>query len=90
MKGKHDDLIMALAMALYVGESSFSQLQKSDEMTKAMLNSWVGGGEESSESNVELRPVRDSSVLSPRIKHGSASKEIYKEYSWLFGKGKIR
>ena len=27
MKGKHDDLIMALAMALYVGEHSFSDLK---------------------------------------------------------------
>ena len=41
MKGKHDDLIMAMAMAIYVGESSFSQLKKADEMTRAMLDSWV-------------------------------------------------
>ena len=41
MKGKHDDLIMALAMALYVGEHSFSDLQKADDLTKAMLNSWT-------------------------------------------------
>ena len=40
MKGKHDDLIMAIAMALYVGENSFSQLQKADSLTKAMLDSW--------------------------------------------------
>ena len=41
MKGKHDDLIMAIAMALYVGENSFSQLQKADSLTKAMLDGWT-------------------------------------------------
>ena len=41
IKGKHDDLIMALAMALYVGEHSFSNLQKANDLTKAMLNSWT-------------------------------------------------
>src|SRR6056300_667266 len=38
-KGQHDDLIMAMAMAIYVGESSFSQLEKVTEQTKAMLDS---------------------------------------------------
>ena len=32
MKGKHDDLIMAMAMAIICRENSFSQLKKTDEM----------------------------------------------------------
>lgn len=39
-KGQHDDLIMAMAMALYVAETSFSKLEKATEQAKAMLESW--------------------------------------------------
>ena len=37
-KGGHDDLIMSIAMAMYVAEASFSQLTKVTEQTKAMIN----------------------------------------------------
>tara|TARA_R110000737_G_scaffold141183_1_gene171992 strand:+ start:3204 stop:4949 length:1746 start_codon:yes stop_codon:yes gene_type:complete len=90
MKGKHDDLIMAMAMALYVGENSFSQLKKTDDMTKAMLNSWVKGGDDTPQSNVDLKPMRDSSVLNPSIRPHTGAKEVYREYGWLFGAGKKR
>ena len=40
MKGQHDDLIMSIAMAVYVAESSFSQLTKVTEQAKVMLDSW--------------------------------------------------
>jgi len=40
-KGQHDDLIMAIAMAIYVGENSFTQLEKVTEQTKAMMESWL-------------------------------------------------
>ena len=40
-KGQHDDLIMAMAMAIYVGENSFSSLEKVTEQTKAMVDSWM-------------------------------------------------
>ena len=36
-KGQHDDLIMSFAMAVYVAETSFAQLEKVTEQTKAML-----------------------------------------------------
>ena len=36
-KGRHDDLLMSIAMATYVGESSFSNLTKVTELTKSML-----------------------------------------------------
>jgi len=85
MKGKHDDLIMALAMALYVGESSFTQLQKSDNMTKAMLDSWVDVTDDRKETLVDLRPIRDSQTLTPNIRPHVGSEQLYREYSWLFG-----
>ena len=43
MDGYHDDLIMALAMCLWVLEHSFKNLERLEKQTKAMLNSWVGG-----------------------------------------------
>ena len=90
MKGKHDDLIMAMAMALYVGESSFSQLKKSDDMTKAMLNSWVESTEDKKETIVDLRPIHNSETLNPRIRPYVNNEQLYREYSWLFGGGKKR
>ena len=85
MKGKHDDLIMAIAMAIYVGENSFSQLKKADEMTKAMLDGWISTDSQPKESSVNLRPTHNSDVLNPHIKHNTTNESLYKEYSWLFG-----
>ena len=85
MKGKHDDLIMAIAMAIYVGENSFSQLKKADEMTKAMLDGWISTDSQPKESSVTLRPTHNSDVLNPHIKHNTTNESLYKEYSWLFG-----
>jgi hypothetical protein len=44
MDGYHDDLIMALAMPLWVLEHSFKKLEKLENKTKAMLASWKVGG----------------------------------------------
>tara|TARA_R110002051_G_scaffold323438_1_gene417035 strand:+ start:475 stop:2199 length:1725 start_codon:yes stop_codon:yes gene_type:complete len=41
MRGHHDDLIMSLAMALYVAQTSFTQLKKNVSQAKAMLDAWV-------------------------------------------------
>ena len=40
MPGYHDDLIMAIAMGLWVLEYSFKSIEKLNKQTKAMLNSW--------------------------------------------------
>jgi hypothetical protein len=82
MKGKHDDLIMAMAMALYVGENSFSQLQKSDSLTKAMLDGWTS----ESNDNPSVQPTTPIFGISGGNESG---REQYKENSWLFG-GKRR
>ena len=44
MVGYHDDLIMAMAMALWVLEYSFKNLEKLENQTKAMLKGWTMGG----------------------------------------------
>ena len=43
MDGYHDDLLMALAMCLWVVEHSFKNLQRLEKQTKAILDSWVVG-----------------------------------------------
>ena len=42
-EGYHDDLLMALAMCLWVLEHSFKNLEKLEKQTKAILNSWLVG-----------------------------------------------
>lgn len=44
MDGYHDDLLMSLAMALWVLEYSFKNLKKANKQNKAMLNGWTTGG----------------------------------------------
>ena len=85
IKGQHDDLIMAMAMAIYVGESSFTQLEKVTEQTKAMMESWM----------VNETPVKNTSKdfnpglpVMPNTSHhrpNGITREDYNEYSWLFG-----
>jgi hypothetical protein len=43
MDGYHDDLLMALAMCLWVVEHSFKNLERLEKQNKAMLSSWVVG-----------------------------------------------
>jgi hypothetical protein len=78
-KGQHDDLIMSIAMAIYVGESSFSQLTKVTNHTKAMLNSW----------SVETNELKKETFAAPVIIEGGHKKnqptlKDYQTYSWLF------
>ena len=79
---------MAIAMAIYVGENSFTQLEKVTEQTKAMMESWL----------VNETPVKNTSgdfnpslpAMPGGINHnrnrGQATKQDYQDNSWLFGK----
>jgi hypothetical protein len=53
MEGYHDDLLMALAMGLWVIEHSFKNLERLEKQTKAMLSSWVIG------SSIEVEPEKE-------------------------------
>ena len=86
MKGKHDDLIMAIAMALYVGENSFSQLHKADSLTKAMLESWTTSNSSVEEEPSHRRPKQNTPLWGMPGNTNQDQKTLYKEYSWLFGK----
>jgi hypothetical protein len=84
-KGHHDDLIMAIAMATYVGENSFNQLTKVSEQTKAMLNSWtVNSNNEVSES-IAFNPVMPAGAPVHQQINQDPTKNDYQKYLWLFG-----
>ena len=80
-KGQHDDLIMSVAMALYVGETSFSSLNKVTNQTKAMINSWTVNTNEFNRKQF-MDPV--ISQQQENIKR-EATKSDYENYLWLFG-----
>jgi len=93
MKGAHDDAIMAMAIAMYVGDICFTQLKRNDSANKAMLDSWV-----LSERTYEPKKSfyshgtafdavgsmsMDGQPHNPS--NNNLSREQYQEYSWLFG-----
>ena len=93
MKGAHDDAIMAMAIAMYVGDISFTQLKRSDNANKAMLDSWL-----ISERTYETKKSFYSHGTAfdaigsmsagdngPFNQNNPISKQQYEEYSWLFG-----
>ena len=85
-KGKHDDLIMAMAMALFILENSFKQLKAIEQKTRAMLASWV-----SFSTSGELK-VADVNNVNKNKNKPNFSPTVAKnmqdpkgEYMWLFG-----
>jgi len=94
MKGQHDDLIMAMAMCIYVGEFSFSLLKASESGTKALLEGWtvtsrekIPGGVFSPTSD-PYDPLRGLHNNGHNRSNGGATRQDYLDYSWLMGGGK--
>lgn len=98
MKGAHDDAIMSMAIALYIGDISFTQLQRVENQNKAMIDSWTIN-ERTYEPNksfysygTTFDPVgfmqtdNARTFYEQQVNPMSVPKEAYKEYSWLFGK----
>jgi len=85
-KGHHDDLIMSIAMACYVAESSFSSLTKVTEQTKAMIDSWSVNHNTHVTEQISFNPVLPNTMES-RQNDGRAkiSRDDYMKYGWLFG-----
>jgi len=85
-KGHHDDLIMSVAMATYVAESSFANLTKVTEHTKAMIESWSVNTNTQSQEAISFNPVIPHAQERIR-QYGSQniSKDDYQKYGWLFG-----
>jgi hypothetical protein len=88
MKGHHDDLIMSVSMALYVGQNAYNQLEKVNEQTKAMLSSWTVADDSTNREITKFNPGMP--VLSPTGYQDTFSsnptKKDYEQYLWLFGK----
>ena len=79
-KGQHDDLIMSVAMALYVGESSFTQLSKNMNQAKAMMESWHISTNEMNQNSM-FNQILIEKQYQPQRK---LTKDDYQNYSWLF------
>ena len=88
MKGHHDDLIMSVSMALYVGQNAYNQLEKVNEQTKAMLSSWTVADDSTNREITKFNPGMP--VLSPTGYNDAFSsnptKKDYEQYLWLFGR----
>lgn len=79
-KGQHDDLIMSIAMAIYVGESSFTQLSKNMNQAKVMMESWTINTNEMKQTSY-FNPITDMDENNHRRQ---ATKKDYENYLWLF------
>lgn len=87
MKGTHDDLLMALAMALWVLEHSFKKLEKLEKQSKAILNSWINTNTLSDKDKNEFTPKGKNKVTGKPNFDQNTSKNMQDprgDYLWLF------
>ncbi len=90
-KGSHDDLIMALGMCLFVANTSFKRLQESDNMTRAMLDSWkITTNNVKTEADYLLKDVTsspnpDKSYYNSDEFTTNNNMMNTREFGWLFG-----
>jgi len=77
--GKHDDIIMAMAMGLYALEYSFKKLKTLKNQNKAMLSSWIVTSG-SDERDQMMRPKAGGG----KPQRYSSSQDPTGEHSWLF------
>ena len=90
MEGYHDDLIMSLAMSIFVVQTSFKRLEKIEKQTKAMLESWIKVSNNKKEaflSNSNKTHINPFYTNTPTYhpKHPDQSPNDGGEYNWLFG-----
>jgi len=91
MKGQHDDLLMSLAMAIYVSEISFTQLKKVDDLTKVMLESWTVNTHDNSaitSFNPSMPVFADED--NKNVFRNQPTRQDYMNYGWLFGGQRFR
>jgi len=86
-KGRHDDLLMSIAMATYVGETSFSKLNKVTDQAKAMIESWSVNNNESVGKDIDFNPVipNYNDMMGRTNTNQSVPRDEYLKYGWLFG-----
>jgi hypothetical protein len=89
-KGQHDDLIMAFAMAVYVGETSFAQLERVTEQTKAMLDSWTTEKTTFKDSSLNFNPGIPVDINgNSGYQKNAVTQSDYEQYLWLFGRKRV-
>ena len=97
MDGYHDDLLMAMAYALWIAETSFKKLKNSKAQTKAMLAGWtmVGGSDDATkyqgENFVAKKDRGKKSIKQPPKFSHIVSKNMQDptgQYMWLFSGSK--
>jgi hypothetical protein len=94
LKGAHDDLVMALGMAIFTANVSFTQLQKNNTQLEAMANSWKKY-DTVNQPIMEQNPAAKSNnptseynlPYMPQANPYSAGygRAAYEQYRWLFG-----
>jgi len=91
MDGYHDDLLMSLAMALWVMEHSFKKLERLEKQNKAILSSWLTGANVSSSPTVKEKDQVTGNVVQKINTTHTAYRNVQdprSQYSWLFAKPK--
>jgi hypothetical protein len=84
-KGHHDDLIMSIAMATYVAESSYQKLNKATALARVMIESWQVSNSNEAEKTTYFNPsIPNTNVGRPNI-NNQPSQRDYENYGWLFG-----
>lgn len=101
MKGAHDDVLMAVAMCLYLAETHFKQLETNKNATETLLNSWKVSTKPIDKVPYDQEKANDPLMDSYRI-HGADDEEYLEQmgihdpnhprnamtYNWLFGRPK--
>ena len=86
-KGRHDDMLMSIAMCLYVAELSFSKLTKVTEQAKAMLESWSVNNNDAARQNLDFNPnVPSYGNRQNPYGQQQITRDDYQKYGWLFGR----
>lgn len=87
-RGSHDDCVMSLGMCIFVGNTSFKKLHESDNLVKAMLDSWKIVDNVQASSNRELKDVISSNPEKDKIyqRENDMILENTRNYNWLFTK----
>jgi hypothetical protein len=86
MEGYHDDLLMAMAMCLWVIEHSFKNLERLEKQTKAILNSWLAGSNNKATTTVVNQETgKKETKINPQHTAYRNAQDPRGEHMWLFG-----
>lgn len=82
-EGKNDDCLMALAIGLWVLESSFKKLKKANNQRKAILSAWITNNDVKKTPEKENNEKENKKKPSPSFISSNTTRSSG-NYSWLF------